>query len=519
MTPAHFPAMAPKTRRWLITVCAMTATIMQALDTTIANVALPYMQGSLSASLDQINWVLTSYIVAAAIMTAPIGWLADRFGRKTLFIICVAGFTVASLLCALAQNIEEMVLFRLLQGMAGAARVPLSQSTLLDSYSVEERGQAMAIWGVGVMLGPIMGPTLGGWLTDNYSWHWVFLINLPIGIITVVGMVLFMTETPRHEHLRFDWFGFLALAVGIGSLQLMLDRGEQVGWFGANEIWVETIISIAGFYYFFAHSLTTPEPFVRFEMFKDRNFTSGCIFMMAIGVVLFGSMALVTPYMQNLLGFPIQTAGFLLGSRGVGTLLTMIVAPRLMNMFPARYLILTGLLISAGTLYQMTGFSLDTTQYTIVVVSIVQGVGLGLLFVPISSVAFLTLPGHMRNGATSITTLMRNIGSSIGISMMIANLTSKTTEMHARLTESVTPFNDALQMPDVAGIINMKTEQGLAMLDGIVTQQATMIAFINDYKLLMILTLAVTPLVLLISTSRAAPPSRKAEPAAVHAMD
>jgi DHA2 family multidrug resistance protein len=511
--------MAPNTRRWLITICAMTATIMQALDTTIANVALPYMQGSLSASLDQINWVLTSYIVAAAIMTAPIGWLADRFGRKTLFIICVAGFTVASLLCAAAQNIEEMVVFRLLQGMAGAALVPLSQSTLLDSYSVEERGQAMAIWGVGVMLGPIMGPTLGGWLTDNYSWHWVFLINLPIGILTVVGMVLFMTETPRHEHLRFDWFGFLALAVGIGSLQLMLDRGEQVGWFGASEIWVETIISVAGFYYFFAHSLTTPEPFVRFEMFKDRNFVSGCVFMVAIGVVLFGSMALVTPYMQNLLGFPIQTAGFLLGSRGVGTLLTMIAAPRLMKMVPARYLILTGLLISAGTLYQMTGFSLDTTQYTIVVTSIIQGVGLGLLFVPISSVAFLTLPGHMRNGATSLTTLMRNIGSSIGISMMIANLTSKSTEMHARLTEYVTPFNDALQMPDVASIINMKTEQGLALLDGLVTQQATMIAFINDYKLLMILTLAVTPLVLLIGNNRAAPPSAKAESAAVHALD
>jgi DHA2 family multidrug resistance protein len=511
--------MAPNTRRWLITICAMTATIMQALDTTIANVALPYMQGSLSASLDQINWVLTSYIVAAAIMTAPIGWLADRFGRKTLFIICVAGFTVASLLCAAAQNIEEMVVFRLLQGMAGAALVPLSQSTLLDSYSVEERGQAMAIWGVGVMLGPIMGPTLGGWLTDNYSWHWVFLINLPIGILTVVGMVLFMTETPRHEHLRFDWFGFLALAVGIGSLQLMLDRGEQVGWFGASEIWVETIISAAGFYYFFAHSLTTPEPFVRFEMFRDRNFVSGCVFMVAIGVVLFGSMALVTPYMQNLLGFPIQTAGFLLGSRGVGTLLTMIAAPRLMKMVPARYLILTGLLISAGTLYQMTGFSLDTTQYTIVVTSIIQGVGLGLLFVPISSVAFLTLPGHMRNGATSLTTLMRNIGSSIGISMMIANLTSKSTEMHARLTEYVTPFNDALQMPDVASIINMKTEQGLALLDGLVTQQATMIAFINDYKLLMILTLAVTPLVLLIGNNRAAPPSAKAESAAVHALD
>src|SRR5512135_3149825 len=249
MSPSATSAMSPKFRRTLITICAMTATIMQALDTTIANVALPYMQGSLSASLDQINWVLTSYIVAAAIMTAPIGWAAERFGRKRLFLICVAGFTLASALCGLAQNIEQMVLFRLLQGMAGAALVPLSQSVLLDSYSLEERGSAMAIWGVGVMLGPIMGPTLGAWLTDNYSWHWVFLINLPIGVMTVIGMLLFMEETHKHEHLRFDWFGFIALAIGIGSLQLMLDRGEQVGWFDAREIWVETIISIAGFYY------------------------------------------------------------------------------------------------------------------------------------------------------------------------------------------------------------------------------------------------------------------------------
>src|SRR6185312_6134949 len=240
MSPTTVPAasMGPGLRRNMVTICAMTATIMQALDTTIANVALPYMQGSLSASLDQINWVLTSYIVASAIMTAPIGWLADRFGRKKLFIVCVAGFTAASLLCALAQNIEQIVLFRLLQGMAGAALVPLSQAVLLDSYSVEERSGAMAIWGVGVMLGPIMGPTIGAWLTDNYSWHWVFLINLPIGLLTVAGMSLFMDETDLHTHLRFDWFGFIALAVGIGSLQMLLDRGEQVGWFGANEIWI-----------------------------------------------------------------------------------------------------------------------------------------------------------------------------------------------------------------------------------------------------------------------------------------
>ncbi|HET7804181.1 MAG TPA: DHA2 family efflux MFS transporter permease subunit [Pseudolabrys sp.] len=511
---AHFASMDPKLRRILITVCTMTATVMQALDTTIANVALPYMQGSLSASLDQINWVLTSYIVAAAIMTAPIGWLADRFGRKKLFAICVGGFTVASLLCALAQNIEQIVLFRLMQGMAGAALVPLSQAVLLDAYSAEERGQAMAIWGVGVMLGPIMGPTLGAWLTDNYSWHWVFLINLPIGVITVLGLLMFMEETQKQEHLRFDWFGFVALAVGIGSLQLLLDRGEQVGWFDSNEIWIEAIISVAGFYYFFAHSLTTSEPFVRFEMFRDRNFVSGCIFMVVIGVVLFGTMALVTPFMQNLLGYPIQTAGLLLGSRGVGTLLTMMVAPRLMRMVQPRYLILCGLLLAGGTLYVMTGFSLDVTQTMIVATSVVQGVGLGLLFVPISTVAFATLPHHLRTSATAITTLTRNIGSSIGISMVIANLTSKTTEMHARLTEQVTPFNDALQMPDVTANLNVHSDTGRAILDLIVTKQAAMLAYLNDFKLLMILTLAVIPLILIIGTVRRTPDT-KAETAAI----
>ena len=239
-------------RRTLLTVCAMAGTIMQALDSTIANVALPYMQGGLSASQDQINWVLTSYIVAAAIMTAPIGWLAGRFGRKKLFIVCAAGFTFASVLCGSAQSIEQMVLFRALQGSFGAALVPLSQAVMLDSYTLAERGSAMAIWGVGVMLGPIMGPTLGGWLTDQYSWHWVFLINLPIGILTVIGLMIFMDETPREQSRRFDWFGFVALAIGIGSLQIMLDRGEQLGWFSSAEIVAELVASIVGFYFFFA---------------------------------------------------------------------------------------------------------------------------------------------------------------------------------------------------------------------------------------------------------------------------
>src|SRR3569833_2393275 len=263
-------AMSPKARRTMVTVCAMAATIMQALDTTIANVALPYMQGSLSASQDQINWVLTSYIVAAAIMTAPVGWIANRFGRKRIFVICSAGFTIASVLCGLAQDINQMVVFRLLQGVFGAALVPLSQAVMLDSYALHERAKAMAIWGMGVMMGPIMGPALGAWLTETYSWHWVFFVNLPFGIITVLGLVIFMDETRQNLELRFDWFGFTALAIAIGSLQLALARGEQLDWFESKEIIAEFIVSAIGFYYFLAHSLTTQRPFIQFALFKDR---------------------------------------------------------------------------------------------------------------------------------------------------------------------------------------------------------------------------------------------------------
>jgi DHA2 family multidrug resistance protein len=460
------------------------------------------MQGSLSASLDQINWVLTSYIVASAIMTAPIGWVAERFGRKRLFIICAAGFTVASMLCGLAQNIEQMVGFRLLQGAFGAALVPLSQAVMLDSYSAQERGSAMAIWGIGVMLGPIMGPTLGAWLTDNYSWHWVFFINLPVGIFTVLGLMVFMQETERQQVRPFDWFGFIALAIGIGSLQLMLDRGEQLGWFDSNEIIIEAIVSAAGFYYFLAHSLTTATPFVRVEIFRDRSFAAGCLFMVVIGVVLFGTMALVTPFMQNVIGYPILTAGILLAGRGVGTLIAMIMVGRLMKLVEARWLVLAGLVLASLTLYQMVGFTDQTSSRTIVTASIVQGFGLGLVFVPLSTVAFATLPGYLRTEGTAILTLVRNVGSSIGISMVIAQLTNTTVRMHAHLTEFVTPFNNALQAPDVSAILNMATDTGRALLDLMVTQQATIIAYANDFKLLMYLTLATFPFVLLIGSSR-----------------
>ena len=500
--------------RLMVTICAMSATIMQALDTTIANVALPYMQGSLSASLDQINWVLTSYIVASAIMTAPIGWVADRFGRKRLFVICAAGFTFASVLCGLAQNIEQMVAFRLLQGAFGAALVPLSQSVLLDSYSAEERGSAMAIWGIGVMLGPIMGPTLGAWLTENYSWHWVFFINLPIGILTVIGLLLFMPETERASERRFDWFGFLALAIAIGSLQMMLDRGEQLGWFESTEVMTEAVIAAAAFYFFLAHSLTATSPFVRFELFKDRNFVAGCVFMMVIGVVLFGTMALVTPFMQHVIGYPILTAGFLLAARGIGTLVAMVLVGQLLKLVEARYLVFTGLALASITLYQMVGFTDQTSSQSIVVASLMQGFGLGLVFVPLSTVAFATLPPHLRTEGTAVLTLLRNIGSSIGISVVIAQLTNVTMRMHANLVENVTPFNDALKAPDVASIINMANDSGRAMMEMLIMQQATIIAYTNDFKLLMVLTLITIPFVFLIGSAQRPSSGDQAEAAA-----
>ncbi|HET9904127.1 MAG TPA: DHA2 family efflux MFS transporter permease subunit [Xanthobacteraceae bacterium] len=492
---AAAPGGAPAARRALLTVCAMTATVMQAIDSTIANVALPYMQASLSATLDQISWVLTSYIVAAAIMTTPVGWLSDRFGRKKLFVICASGFTIASALCALAQNIEQIVMFRLMQGVFGAALVPLSQAVMLDIYPAHQRAQAMSIWGMGVTLGPIMGPTLGGYLTDYFSWHWVFLINLPIGLVTVFGLLAFMDETRPRENLRFDWFGFLALALGIGAFQLMLDRGEQVGWFSATETWIAATASCVGFYYFFAHSLTTDEPFVRFAIFTDKNYVIGCVFMVVVGVVLFSTMALIVPFLQNLQGYPLTTTGIVLGSRGCGTLIAMLALSRIMRYIEARTCVLIGLALTAWMLHEMVYFNANTSQQTIFVTGTIQGFGLGFIFMPLATVAFTTLPSHLRTDGTAIFTLIRNISSSIGISIVIANLSRTTTEMHAYLSAFISPFNDALRAPDVARTLDLSTDTGRALADQLLTQQAAYIAYSNDFALLMWLTIASMPFV------------------------
>ena len=503
MTTGAPSAAVPGLRRNMVTICAMTATIMQALDTTIANVALPYMQGTLSASQDQINWVLTSYIVAAAIMTAPVGWIANRFGRKRIFIICSAGFTLASVMCGLAQDITQMVVFRLLQGVFGAALVPLSQAVMLDSYALHERAKAMAIWGMGVMMGPIMGPSLGAWLTETYSWHWVFFVNLPFGVITVLGLVIFMDETKKDLALRFDWFGFTALAIAIGALQLALDRGEQLGWLESNEIIAEFIVAGIGFYYFLAHSLTTDRPFIQFALFRDKNFVAGCVFMAVMGLVLFSTMALSSPFLQNVIGYPIITAGLLLASRGCGTFVAMMLVGRMMNHIEARTLIVSGLGITCLSLFYMTGWTDQTGATEIMVISVVQGFGFGLVFVPLSTVAFLTLPDHLRTDGTSMLTLMRNVASSIGISLVISQLTQGTRYTYAVLSEHINPFNHALQMPIVRDMIDLATDKGRAMADMMVKAQAQIIAFSYDYQLVLIFTACAIPLAIMIGSTKA----------------
>jgi MFS transporter, DHA2 family, multidrug resistance protein len=387
---------------------------------------------------------------------------------------------------------------------------------MLDSYSLQERAKAMSIWGMGVMMGPIMGPSLGAWLTETYSWHWVFFVNLPFGIITVLGLIIFMDETRKNLDLRFDWFGFAALAVGIGSLQVALDRGEQLGWLESNEIIAEFIVSAVGFYYFFAHSLTTAKPFIQFAIFKDKNFVGGCVFMAVMGLVLFSTMALSSPYLQNVIGYPIITAGLLLASRGCGTFVAMMLVGRMLRFIEARTLIISGLSLTCLSLFYMTGWTDQTGVSEIVTLSIIQGFGFGLVFVPLSTVAFLTLPNHLRTDGTSMLTLMRNVASSIGISIVIAQLTEGSRRVYAVLSQHITPFNHAMQMPDVRGMIDMSTDAGRAMADVMVQLQAQIIAFSLDYQLVMLFTLCTIPLAIIIGSSKAA--LRKQAAAPEHAV-
>jgi DHA2 family multidrug resistance protein len=482
----------------LITISVILATTMQGLDGTITNVALPSIQASMAATQEQMSWVLTSYIVAAAIMIPLGGWLSSRVGRKKVMLASILAFTVTSMLCGLAQTLPELVVFRLLQGMSGAALVPMSQATLLDINPPERHGRAMSIYVMGVTIGPIMGPLLGGWLTDHYSWRWVFFINVPIGVLCFSGLVSYMPETPT-KRTPFDYFGFVTVTVAIFALQLMLDRGQLKDWFNSTEIWIECICGIIAVYWFAIHSLSAREPYIDVHLFKDRNFVLGCILVAVIGALMFAPMALLPSLLQNLLDYPVLTAGLLMAPRALGTLASTAMLKPMLRFLDGRAVMGCGFAVTSFAILSMSHFYLQMDNSLLLWSGILLGLGVGLSFVPLATAAFATLPIRMRNEGTSLFSLMRNLGSSVGIAAVQVLFIRNTQMMHARLVEHVTPYQGPMQaQPDLS------STAVIAALNGQVTQQATMMAYNNVFKLMFILSLACVPLVLLLRKATSA---------------
>jgi DHA2 family multidrug resistance protein len=497
-------AAPPVANRGAMTATIICACVMQGVDTTIANVALPHIQGSLSASQDQITWVLTSYIVSSAIMMPLTGWLASRFGVKYIFLVSVIGFTIASALCGAATGLSELVFYRILQGVCGAGLVPLGQATLFTIYPRERHGYAMAIFSTGAMMGPIIGPTLGGWLTENLDWRWCFYINLPFGVLVALGIFVFIRPSRPMRSEQFDMLGFAMLSIAVGSLQLMLDRGQIKDWFYSTEIWIEATIAALCFYLLIVHTLTAGErSFVNRDLLKRPNFVAGSLLMFAVGMILSGTLALMPTMMQVLMNYPVFDAGWMMAPRGLGTMLAMFIVARLINRVDTRVFILVGFLLTAASLWQMTGFSLYMDSGPILFASFAQGFGLGCTFVPMNLLALSGLPHHLLTHGTAMRHLMRMLGGSIGIAILQTQLTQNTQIVHSRLVEGLRPDNPLA--PFLAAPFNLTTPSGIAALNHEVTRQAAMIGYIDDFALMLFVLLASLPLLLLVRGTRRQP--------------
>jgi DHA2 family multidrug resistance protein len=480
-----------------ITIVVMLATFITVLDSTIANVALPHMQASLGAASDTVTWVLTSYIVAAAIATPLTAWLGGRLGRKRLFVLAIAGFVGASMLCGIAQTLAQMVVFRLLQGASGAFIVPLGQSFLLDAYPKEKHGQAMALWGMGVMVGPVMGPVLGGWLTDNYDWRWVFYVNLPFGLIALFG-ALAVLPTPASLLRRFDAFGFLALGIGIGALQLMLDRGQQLDWFSSTEVCLEAATCVAGLWVFGVHIFTARDTILPAALLRDRNILTGFGFIFVVGMLQVATSALLPPMLEQLYGYPVVRAGLAMAPRGIGTMAGMMIVGRIIGKVDARLLMMAGMVLVAGSMWAMTGFSPIMGEMPFLTTGVVQGFGIGLIFVPLNTLVFATVAPALRTEAASFYSLLRNLGGSVGVSLSVGILARQTQIAHADIGGAVSPFTVPGADPNIARALGATGDTIIALLDQVVNGQAAMIAYLDDFTLMMWLSIAVIPLILLL---------------------
>lgn len=501
------------TERWMITFGVMSATLMQILDTTIVNVALPHMQGSLGATPDETTWILTSYLVASAIFMPLTGYFTDKLGRKNYLLLSIIGFVIASGLCGAATTITQIVFFRLLQGIFGAALVPLSQTILADVFPPEERGTAMAIWGVGVMVGPILGPTLGGYLTEAASWRWNFYINLPVGILSLLIAWQFFPDSERKSR-RMDWLGLVLISLAIGGLQYTLDRGNRADWFNSTEICVTTFLTVAGFLGFLINGYFQKNKAVfDLRIFKDMNFVLGSVILSIFGLGLFGGMVVLPLLLENLLNYPVITTGFMMAPRGITAMISMMLVGKLIKYTDPRLLILTGIgLCIIGTI-PGTYYNLEMNSWWVIWPLLLQGLGIGMIFIPLTAVAFSTLPDSMRAEGSGIFSLLRTIGSSVGISILITIFTRHTQMAWNQLGGAIQPYNPALH--HYLQQLNLDLHQPIttSILANELSRQAQMSAFVDIYAFIAWSFVAMAPLVFLIKVKK------KQLPAATLAME
>ena len=495
--PIDDEAILPVRYRGLLMAAVMGASIIQFLDSTIANVAIPHMQTSLGATPETVTWVLTSFIIASAVATPITGWLADRVGSRNLFLIAVTGFIITSMLCGIATNLLEMVAFRIGQGIFAAFIGPLSQTIMLDINPPSRHARAMAIWGMGVMVAPISGPLIGGWLTESYSWRWVFYINVPIGIVTL-GVLWWLLPSRSIVKRRLDYLGYLLFALGLGTLQLMLDRGQGEDWLQSTEVLIELGLAIAMLWMFAVHMATAKAPIFPRALLANRSFVTAMGFSALMGIVLIAISAMLPPMLQNLFGYSVFDTGLILAPRGVGVLITMIIATRTIAYVDPRVLIGTGFAIAAGTLWHMTGWSLDMGMEEFIVVGLIQGMGMGLCFMPLNVIAFSSIgPQHRTDGA-GLLNLSRAIGGSAGISLITTMLARNLQTSHADIAAHVTPGSIPpidLSSIDRFGDLGSGT---LWAIDGMVNQQAAMVAYLDNFWLLAIIVGCFVPMVLLL---------------------
>ncbi|WP_216642607.1 DHA2 family efflux MFS transporter permease subunit [Hydrogenovibrio sp. JE_KL2] len=492
----------PGVSKGLISITVMLTTIMVILDMTIVNVTLPDMMGALGATSEQITWVLTSYIVIEAIMIPVTGFFVRMFGRKRLMLISIVGFLVTSALCGQADSLAEMVVFRLLQGFFGAPVVPMSQSIMVDTFPKEERGKAMALWGVGIMIAPVLGPTLGGFITEHLNWRWVFYMNLPVGIINVVMVWMLLQFEPTHK-VSADWLGALFMALGIGSFQLMLDRGNQENWFDSSFILLLSVISFLAIIAFILRSWGRENSIVNLAVLKDRNLATSCFMMFTFGLGLFGTIALQPLMLEDLFGYNAQTAGLVMAPRGIASAVGMFAISRFINKVDLRLIILAGFLFASSGTYLFTTVSLDAAEIDFIIPSIVQGLGMGMIFVPLSTLAYETLPKAETSQAAGIYNLSRTLGSSVGISIVITVLNHADRMSQQGLSAHIVPENpEVSRWLALQGMSLSNLQPAVQKLADELNRQALMVAFMDTFWVVMMSFVVLMPLLLIIRRNK-----------------